>query len=118
MKITRIGLDIAKEVFVVHAVDRTDKATLNKRLSRAKVRDFFAQLEPCLVAMESCGGAHYWARELAALGHEVRLIAPQFVSPYRRGGKNDDNDACAICKLRVDPICGLSRSRASNSRLC
>jgi transposase len=103
MKITRIGLDIAKDVFVVHAVDRADKTVLNKRLGRAKVRDFFAQLEPCLVAMESCGGAHYWAREFAGLGHEVRLIAPQFVSPYRRGGKNDDNDACAICEAAGRP---------------
>ena len=103
MKITRIGLDIAKDVFVVHGVDRSDRAVLGKRLSRGKLRGFFARLEPCLVAMESCGGAHHWAREFEALGHEVKLIAPQFVSPYRRGGKNDDNDARAICEAAGRP---------------
>ena len=65
--------------------------------------DFFRQLEPCVVAMEACGSAHYWARELGKLGHEVRLIAPQFVKPYVKGGKNDANDAQAICEAASRP---------------
>lgn len=103
MKVMRIGLDIAKEVFVAHGVDATERAALRKSLRRGQVLRFFAQLEPCLVAMESCASAHYWARELRTLGHEVVLIAPQFVTPYRRGGKNDDNDAEAICEAAGRP---------------
>lgn len=103
MKVMRIGLDIAKHVFVVHGVDAREHTVLRQRLRRAKVGEFFAQLEPCVVAMESCGSAHHWARVLRALGHEVRLIAPQFVTPYRRGAKNDDNDAQAICEAAGRP---------------
>ena len=89
--------------FVVHGVDRRDKAVLSKRLSRAQVREFFAQLAPCQVAMEACASSHHWARQLRAMGHEAVLIAPQFVAPYRRGGKNDDNDAQAICEAAGRP---------------
>jgi len=103
MKITRIGLDLAKNVFEVHGVDKRDQAVLRKRLTRAKLRSFFAQLPPCLVAMEACGSAHFWARELRALGHEVRLIDARFVIPYRKGGKNDGNDAEAICEAAGRP---------------
>lgn len=98
MKITRIGLDIAKQVFQVHGVDERSKVTVRKQLARAKVREFFAQLPPCLIGIEACGSSHYWGRELTKLGHTVRLIAAQFVIPYRKRGKNDANDAEAICE--------------------
>jgi transposase len=98
MKITRIGIDLAKNVFQVHGVDQHGKTVLQKQLSRAKVEAFFAGLSPCLIGMEACAGAHYWARELAKHGHNVRLIAAQFVRPYRKNEKNDKNDAEAICE--------------------
>lgn len=103
MNITRVGLDLAKQVFEVHAVDRSERQVLRKRLSRAKLAEFFAQLPPCLVAMEACGSAHHWARTLRALGHDARLIDPRFVIPYRKGGKNDGNDAEAICEAAGRP---------------
>lgn len=103
MNITRIGLDLAKHVFQVHGVSSSGKTVLRKTLRREQVRSFFAQVEPCLIGMESCGGAHFWARELRALGHDVRLIAPQFVQPYRKSGKNDENDAEAICEAAGRP---------------
>jgi transposase len=86
--IRRVGLDISKEVFQVHGVDERDVAQLRKRLPRAKVLQYFAQLPVCEVGIEACGGAHYWGRELTKLGHTVKLIAPHFVTPYRTGGKN------------------------------
>lgn len=98
MKITRVGLDIAKLVFQVHAVNEYGAEKGRKTLARAKVLEYFAQLPPCLIGMEACGGAHYWARELAQLGHTVKLVAAQFVTPYRKRGKNDANDAEAICE--------------------
>ena len=98
MKLTTIGLDLAKNVFQVHGVDEHGKKTLGKALKRPQVLAFFANLPPCLVGMEACGGAHYWARELGKLGHTPRLIAPQFVKPYVKGDKNDANDAEAICE--------------------
>jgi transposase len=98
MKITRVGLDIAKQVFQVHAVDVHGKVRLNKQLARAKVLELFAQLPPCLIGIEACGSAHYWGRELTKLGHTVKLMAAQFVIPYRKRGKNDANDAEAICE--------------------
>jgi transposase len=103
MKITRTGLDIAKQVFQVHGVDEHDKARLRKRLSRGKVLEFFAQLPPCEIGIEACGSAHYWSRELTKLGHTVKLIAPHFVRPYRTRGKNDANDAEAICEAISRP---------------
>lgn len=98
MNITRIGIDLAKHVFQFHGVDECGHTVLRRRVSRSQLRPFFAQLRPCLVGMEACGSAHYWARELRALGHDVRLIAPQFVAPYRKNDKNDGNDAEAICE--------------------
>jgi transposase len=98
MKITRVGLDIAKQVFQVHGVDEHGKAVVRKQLARAKVLEFFAQLPACLVGIEACGSAHYWGRALSKLGHTVELIAAQFVIPYRKRGKNDANDAEAICE--------------------
>lgn len=98
MKLTRIGLDTAKQVFQIHGVDEHGKTRLQKQLARARVLEFFANLSPCLVGMEACAGTHYWARELGKLGHTVRLMAGQFVAPYRKSGKNDANDAEAICE--------------------
>lgn len=98
MKFTRCGLDIAKLVFQVHGVNEHGAVKGRKTLARSKVLEYFAQLAPCLIGMEACGGAHYWARALSKLGHTVRLMAPQFVIPYRKRGKNDANDAEAICE--------------------
>ena len=103
MKLKRIGVDLAKQVFQIHGVDSHEQVKCRKQLKRSQMLDFFRQLEPCLVAMEACGGAHYWARELIKLGHEVRLIAPQFVKPYVKSGKNDANDAEAICEAASRP---------------
>ena len=98
MHIKRIGLDLAKYVFEVHAVDAQDEVVLRKTLRRDSVAQFFAELEPCIVGMEACCGSHYWARVLTDLGHEVRLISPQFAKPYVKYNKNDRNDAEAICE--------------------
>lgn len=101
--ITSIGLDLAKTVFQIHAADNEGKPILKKRLRRGQLLGFFAELEPCIVGMEACGSAHYWARELQSLGHEVRLIAPQFVKPFVKTNKNDASDAEAICEAMQRP---------------
>jgi transposase len=98
MDIVRIGLDLAKTVFEVHGVNAKDEAVLRKTLRRDAVTQFFADLPPCIVGMEACSGSHYWAKVFADLGHEVRLISPQFVTPYVKSNKNDRNDAEAICE--------------------
>ena len=98
MKITTIGIDLAKSLLQVHGVDEHGKVVLRKQLKRKDVLSFFANLEPCLIGMEACGSAHYWARKLAELGHTVRLMAPQFVKPYVKTNKSDRNDAGAICE--------------------
>ena len=98
MKITTIGIDLAKNIFQVHGVDARGKAVTRKQLKRKDVVKFFANLEPCLIGMEACGSAHYWARKLTELGHTVRLMAPQFVKPYVKTNKSDRNDAEAICE--------------------
>jgi transposase len=98
MKITTVGLDLAKSVFTVHGVDEHGKAVLRKTVRRGKLLELFAQLPACVVGMEACGGAQHWARELRQLGHEPRIMAAEFVAPYRQGGKNDANDAAAICE--------------------
>lgn len=98
MEIKRIGLDLAKYAFEVHAVDGDEQVVLRKTLRREAVAQFFAELEPCLVGMEACCGSHYWAQVLTDLGHDVRLISPQFVKPYVKSNKNDRNDAEAICE--------------------
>jgi transposase len=98
MNITTVGIDLAKLFFQVHGVDARGKVTLRKQLKRSQVVAFFAQLAPCLVGMEACGGAHFWARKLLEFGHTVKLIAPQFVKPYVKTNKNDAADAEAICE--------------------
>jgi transposase len=103
MEITAIGIDIAKYEFHVHGVNRTGRTVLKKRLYRTDVLDFMRNLKPCLVGIEACGGAHYWAREFRQFGHEVRLMAPQFVKPYVKSQKNDRADAEAICEAVSRP---------------
>ncbi|WP_299085938.1 IS110 family transposase [uncultured Ruegeria sp.] len=98
MEILRIGLDLAKTIFEVHGVNAKDEVVLKKTLRRDAVTQFFADLPPCIVGMEACGGSHYWAKVFADLGHEVRLISPQFVTSYVKSNKNDRNDAEAICE--------------------
>ena len=98
MDISTIGLDLAKNVFQVHAVDATGEVVIRKTLRRAQMQPFFAKLSPCLVGVEACGTSHHWARELIAVGHEVRLMPPAYVKPYVKRGKNDAVDAEAICE--------------------
>jgi transposase len=101
--VTRIGLDLAKNVFQVHGIDAAGNVVVARKLRRGAVLGFFVQLPSCLVAMEACGSAHYWGREIAALGHEVRLIPPAHVKPYVRRNKTDAADAAAICEAAVRP---------------
>ena len=89
MKFTRCGLDIAKQVFQVHGVNEHGVVKGRKTLPRLKVLEFFAQLPPCLIGIEACAGAHYWARELTKFGHTVKLMAAQYVAAYRKRSKND-----------------------------
>ena len=98
-----IGLDLAKSVFQVHGVDAQGKVVVTKRLRRDAVLAFFANLAPCVVGMEACAGSHFWAREIARLGHTVRLMAPQYVKPYVKRQKNDRADAEAICEAVQRP---------------
>ena len=103
MKITTIGLDLAKNVMQVHGVDKRGKAVLKKQLRRHQVAPFFAKLPACEVGMEACASAHFWARKLEKLGHRVKLMAPQFVKPYVKTNKNDVADAEAICEAVSRP---------------
>ena len=103
MNIKRVGIDLAKQIFQVHGVDGQEKVVLRKQLRRAQLLDYFKKLPPCLIGIEACGGAHYWARELQKFGHTVKLMAPQFVKPYVKSNKNDANDAEAICEAVARP---------------
>lgn len=98
MKVTTLGIDLAKNVFQVHGIDQHGKVMLKKQLKRAQMAPFFINLPPCLVGIEACGSAHHWARKLQTMGHTVRLMAPQFVKPYVKTNKNDAADAEAICE--------------------
>ena len=102
-EVSTIGLDIAKSVFQMHGVDRAGAVVIRKRISRAKVLEFFATLPPCLVGIEACPSAHHWGRELQALGHTVRLMPPSYVKAYLKRSKNDANDAAAICEAVTRP---------------
>ena len=97
-EVSTIGVDIAKSVFQVHGVDADGAVVIRKRVGRAKVIEFFANLPSCLIGMEACATAHQWARELKKLGHDVRLMPPTYVKAYVKRGKNDAADAAAICE--------------------
>ena len=103
MNISTLGIDLAKNVFQLHGVDADTRVVLRKQLRRNQMAEFFAKLPPCLIGMEACGSAHYWARKLQAYGHTVRLMAPQFVKPYVKTNKNDAADAEAICEAVARP---------------
>jgi transposase len=98
MKLAILGIDLAKSVFHLHGADARGREVLRKRLSRAQLLPFIANLPRCVVAMEACSGAHNWAREVTRLGHTARLINPQFVKAFVKSNKNDRNDAEAICE--------------------
>ena len=103
MKITRIGIDLGKSTFHVCATDRSGKVVLEKVFTRRALRQFMAGLEPCVVGLEACGGAHHWARLLCGMGHDARLMSPQFVKAYVKSNKNDFRDAEAICEAVSRP---------------
>jgi len=102
-QVTTVGLDLAKNLFQVHGTDAQGRSVLKRKLARGKVLEFFATLPPCLVGLEACGAAHYWARELRKLGHEVRLMPPQYVRPYVKTNKHDAADAEACCEAATRP---------------
>ena len=118
-QITTVGLDLAKHVFQVHGADAEGAPVLRRKLRRAEVLRFFEKLAPCLVGMEACGGSHFWAREIAALGHEVRLIPPIYVKPFVKRGKTDAADAEAICEavtrktMRFVPVKSVDQQAAA-----
>lgn len=103
MNVTTLGIDLAKNVFQLHGVNRHGKAVLTKRVTRAKLAETVANLPPCLIGLEACASSHYWARELEKFGHTVKLIAPQFVKPYVKSNKNDARDAEAIGEAVARP---------------
>ena len=102
-QVVRIGLDIAKSVFQLHGVDADGEVILRRRLTRARMLPFFAGLEPCQIGIEACATAHFWARELGKLGHDVKLMPPSYVKPYVKRQKNDVADAEAICEAVSRP---------------
>jgi transposase len=116
MQITTIGLDIAKNVFQVHGIDAKEKVVVRKQLRRDKVMGFFKALSPCLIGMEACATAHYWARELTKLGHEVRLMPPKDVKAYLKRNKNDAADAAAICEAVRRPTMRFVRVKSEEQQ--
>ncbi len=102
-EITLLAIDLAKQVFQLHGVDARGVCVLRRQVRRAQLLRLIAQLPPCTVAMEACGGAHHWGRRIRELGHQVKLIAPQFVKPFVKGNKTDRNDAQAICEAAQRP---------------
>ena len=113
---TIIGLDIAKSSFQIHGVAACGRTTLRKKLRRGKVLEFFANLPGCLIGMEACGGAHYWARELTKLGHEVRLMPPQYVKPYVKTNKHDAADAEGCCEAVQRPSMRFVRVKSETQQ--
>ena len=106
-----VGLDLAKNIFQAHVADASGRAVLRKKLRRDQVLLFYSQLPTCIVAMEACGGAHFWGREIGKLGHEVRLIPHADVKPFVKRQKNDAADAEAICDAPDDALCARVERR-------
>ena len=115
-EIITIGIDLAKSVFQVHGADRGGNAILRKKLRRDQVLAFFASLPRCVVAMEACASAHYWAREIAALGHDTRLIPPAYVKPFVKRQKNDMADAEAICEAAQRPTMRFVQGKSAEAQ--
>jgi len=113
MQITTIGLDIAKNVFQVHGIDAAERVVVRKQLRRGQVMKFFEALPPCLIGIEACASAHYWARELTRLGHEVRLMPARDVKAYVKRHKNDAADAEAICEAVGRPRMRFVRPKSA-----
>jgi transposase len=117
-EIVTIGIDLAKNVFQIHGVDAAGAVVVRRKLRRSQMLTFFATLEPCLIGMEACAGAHFWARELTARGHEARLMPAAYVKPYVKRGKTDAADAEAICEavrrptMRFVPMKSAERQAA------
>ena len=101
--VTTVGIDLAKNVFSVHGVDTHGRVVVCKTVGRGRLLTLVGQLPPCVIGLEACSGAHEWARQFRQLGHDARLMAPKFVTPYRKSGKNDGNDAEAICEAVSRP---------------
>jgi transposase len=101
--IKTLGIDLAKNVFQVHGIDAKGKKVMTKRLSRKELKEFISKQKPCTIAIEACGSAHYWGREFQSMGHEVKMMAPQFVKPYIQANKNDANDAAGIAEAATRP---------------
>src|SRR5215470_8733398 len=116
MQVTTIGLDIAKNVFQVHGIDANEKVVVRKQLRRGQVLAFFAALAPCLIGMEACATAHYWARELTKLGHKVRLMPAKDVKAYLKRNKNDAADAAAICEAVRRPTMRFVRIKTAEQQ--
>jgi transposase len=115
-QLIRIGMDTSKHIFQLHGVDALERVIVRRQLRRKEVLEFFATLEPTVVGLEACGGAHYWARELMRLGHAVRLMAPQYVKPYVKRGKNDAADAEAICEAMSRPTMRFVAVKSAESQ--
>lgn len=114
MNVKTIGIDLAKNVFQIHGVDEHGKRLFNKQLRRAQMASFFANIPPCLIGMEACASAHFWANKLISMGHNVKLMAPQFVKPYVKTNKHDAADAEAICEAVTRPKEGANKQVISS----
>ena len=116
MELKRIAIDTSKHVFTLHGVDPADRPVLRRNLSRSQMESFFAKQPATEVVLEACGSSHHWGRTLAALGHQVRLIPPQYVKPFVKRGKNDRNDADAISEAAGRPDMPFVPVKSADSR--
>ncbi len=115
-KFIRIGVDLAKNYFQVHALESENGPAVTRKLKRSKMHEFFLKIEPCLIGMEACGSAHYWARELKAMGHEVLLMPAAYTKPYVSEARTTPSTQMQFAKLCRGPECALCRSRTRSSK--